>query len=474
MRVRQMLGLLVVLTLTIGSAAAQTVQSSNVDLVRAVKDQDMAAARELIAAGADVTEQDSETMTALHWAAHWDDQELVELLLSEGATANISNRYGVTPLHEAGLVGNVVMIEALVNAGADPNAAFGSGETPVMTVARTGNVDAMRVLLSSGGEVNAAEEWRGQTPLMWAAGEGHTEMALFLIDQGATVSQSSTLMEFEELKSGNGGVLVNRPTGGLSALFYAARSGADAVGEALIAAGAELDNEEPQYGFSALETAIINGHYDFAALLIEAGAETDNGALFTAIEAKNTAAYTNRPAPPQQDATYNALDIMDMLLNAGANPSREHDMAEMPERQAQGRVNVAPGTTPLLRATFASDMESVERLVAYGANVSAAARDGSTPLMAAAGMRSRGRNDAARGSGDDGRLTMLKLFLANGASIDAVQGRTGSTAAHYAAQAGAERLLDYLAAMGADMNSENDEGETPRDLVAARAARLLP
>ena len=144
MRVRQMLGLLVVLTLTIGSAAAQTVQSSNVDLVRAVKDQDMAAARELIAAGADVTEQDSETMTALHWAAHWDDQELVELLLSEGATANISNRYGVTPLHEAGLVGNVVMIEALVNAGADPNAAFGSGETPVMTVARTGNVDAMR------------------------------------------------------------------------------------------------------------------------------------------------------------------------------------------------------------------------------------------------------------------------------------------------------------------------------------------
>ena len=219
MRVRHMLGLFLMAALTVPGAAAQ-IRSSDVDLVRAVKDQDMSMARELIAAGADVTEPDSETMTALHWAAHWNDLELVQLLLGEGADANASNRYGVTPLHQASLVGNPALIEVLVGAGAETNAAFGTGETPVMTAARTGNVEAIRVLLLNGGSVDTSEEWRGQTALMWAASEGHTEMAAFLIDQGANVNQLSTLSEFEELTGGNGGAEVHRPPGGLSSLHF--------------------------------------------------------------------------------------------------------------------------------------------------------------------------------------------------------------------------------------------------------------
>ena len=123
MRVRQILGLLLMTALTVSSALAQ-IRSSNVDLVRAVKDQDMATARDLIAAGADVNEQDSETMTALHWAAHWNDQELVDFLLSEGAEAEVSNRYGVTPLHEASLVGNLELIENFVSIQGGFPAAF--------------------------------------------------------------------------------------------------------------------------------------------------------------------------------------------------------------------------------------------------------------------------------------------------------------------------------------------------------------
>ena len=40
-------------------------------------------------------------MTALHWAAHWDDLDTAKLLLRAGANAKAANRYGVTPLHEA-------------------------------------------------------------------------------------------------------------------------------------------------------------------------------------------------------------------------------------------------------------------------------------------------------------------------------------------------------------------------------------
>ena len=473
MRVRQMLGLLLVTALTVSSAAAQ-IRSSNVDLVRAVKDQDMSTARELIAAGADVNEQDSETMTALHWAAHWNDLALVQLLLSEGAEAEVSNRYGVTPLHEASLVGNPDLIEVLVRAGAQANTGFGTGETPVMTAARTGNVEAIRILLENGGTVDTSEEWRGQTPLMWAASEGHAAMAEFLIEQGANVNQLSRLIEFEELTSGNGGAEVNRPPGGLSALFFAARSGADEAGKVLIAAGADMNVEESLYGLSPLEAAIINGHWDFAAMLIEAGAEIDNGSLYTAVESRNTPAYTNRPAPPRQDATYNSMDVIEMLLEAGANPSRMHDQSEMPERQAQGRVNVLAGSTPLYRAMLSSDLEAIELLLTHGANASAPARDGSTPLMIAAGMRARGRYDNALGPQAPERLELVKLLLVNGARLDSAQGRSGDTAAHYAAQAGNQHLLDYLAAMGADINLANEEQETPRTLIAARLARLNP
>jgi len=386
----------------------------------------------------------------------------------------VSNRYGVTPLHEASLVGNPELIEILLRAGALPNTGYGTGETPVMTAARTGNVEAVRILLENGGSVDISEEWRGQTPLMWATSEGHAEMVEFLIAEGANVNQLSTLFEFEARKAATGGVEVNRPPGGLSSLFFAARSGADAAGAVLISAGADMNVEETLYGLSPLETAIINGHWDFAAMLIDAGAEVDNGALYTAIEARNTPAYTNRPAPPKRDATYNSIGVIEMLLDAGAEPSRVHDRDQMPERQAQGSINVLAGSTPLYRAMLSSDAESLGLLLAHGANASAAARDGSTPLMIAAGMRVRGRYDNALGPQAPERLDLVKTLLANGARLDTVQVRSGGTAAHYAAQAGNQRLLDYLAAMGADMNQPNEEEETPLDLIAARLARLDP
>jgi ankyrin repeat protein len=467
MRFQGILGLLLVIILASGAAAAQ---SNDVALIEAVKSQDMATARDLVAAGADVNAQDSETMTALHWAAHWGDLELVELLLGEGAEANVSNRYGVTPLHEASLVGNVSMINVLLQAGADPNSAFGSGETAVMTAARTGNIEAVDALLSNGGDVNAAEEWRGQTPLMWAANEGHAEMVQFLIDKGAAVNRRSTILEFGEIATSNGGALMNRPVGGFSPLFFAARVGADEAGQVLIDSGAELDVEEPLYGFSPLEVAIMNGHWDFAAMLIDEGADVQGGALFVAIAARNTPPYTNRPAPPSRDKTYDSLDVIEMLLAAGADPSAVYEHGELPERQAQGAVNVAAGSAPIHAAVSATDAEALRLLLAYGANASAAMRDGTTPLMVVAGKRAPGRYSAGLGPRDDARVDLMKMLVKNGARLDAVVGRSGDTAVHYAARSGNTRFADYLAAMGADLDVENVIGESAREILAGEEA----
>src|SRR5262245_22125023 len=242
-------------------------------LVYAAKNHDKAAIRALLKQRADVNAADAEGMTALHWAAHWGDLETAGVLLAAGADAKVANRYGVTPLHEACTIGSVAVIDALLKAGANPNAAYGSGETPAMTAARTGNVDIVKMLVDHGADVNATEEFRGQTALMWAAAENHADVARLLVDRGAKVNARSLVYDFQSLKGTNGGIIHDRPMGGLTALHFAARQGAVETAKVLTAAGADLNATEPQYGFSPMQTAIFNGHYDFAAYLIDKGAD---------------------------------------------------------------------------------------------------------------------------------------------------------------------------------------------------------
>src|SRR5262245_53339256 len=125
--------------LAVFAVVAVYAAAGDLRLVTAGKQRDMTAMRSLLKQRVDVNVPDVDGMTPLHWAAHWDELEVVNLLLAAGANAKAANRYGVTPLHEASLVSNVAMMEALLKSGASPNVTYGSGETPLMTSARTGN-----------------------------------------------------------------------------------------------------------------------------------------------------------------------------------------------------------------------------------------------------------------------------------------------------------------------------------------------
>ena len=103
--------------------------------------------------------------------------------LRAGATVTASNRYAVTPLSLACMNGNAGMIGLLLKAGADANTALPGGETALMTTARTGSLEGVKLLLAHGADVNAKEAGRGQTALMWATSEGHTEVVRLLLEQ---------------------------------------------------------------------------------------------------------------------------------------------------------------------------------------------------------------------------------------------------------------------------------------------------
>ncbi len=63
------------------------------------------AVRALLKQHVDVNAPEADGTTALHWAAHFGDLDLVEALLKEGANVSALNRYGATPLSEAVRIG---------------------------------------------------------------------------------------------------------------------------------------------------------------------------------------------------------------------------------------------------------------------------------------------------------------------------------------------------------------------------------
>src|SRR4029450_11983139 len=67
-------------------------------LADATEKLDRPTVRALLKQNADVNAAQADGMTALHWAAYHDDQEIAPQLLRAGANVKAANRYGVTPL----------------------------------------------------------------------------------------------------------------------------------------------------------------------------------------------------------------------------------------------------------------------------------------------------------------------------------------------------------------------------------------
>jgi uncharacterized protein len=465
---------IVVLSLTQAAVAADAVVDvveKPAPLVTAARAGDDTRANELLTGPdrQDVNQTSSDGTSALHWAVYRNDVSLVDRLLAAGANANAQNDYGSTPLSEAAVVGNLAVIKKLLAAGAKVDAANADGQTALMIVARSSNLEAAKLLLDHGANVNEREHWRGQTALMWAAAENQPQMVRLLIKHHANVNERSALTNFERQVTSEPRMQA-RPSGGFTPLLYAARKGCLECAKFLVAGGADVNLTDPD-GVSPLLLATENLNFDVAAFLVQHGAEVDKwdkwgrSALYAAVD-MNTLPVGGRADRPSSSTT-SALQLVDILLEAAANPNLQLKLfppyrSLRDDRGADSLLGV--GTTPLLRAAKAGDIAVMRLLLAHGAKADLPTATGITPLMAAAGNGSAALDTRGRYKTQAQAIEAVNLLLSTGVNINE-RDHIGQTALYGAAQWGWNDLVKTLAAHNADVTIKDARGRTAADIA---------
>ena len=458
---------------------ANVVSASDLRLVEAVKQKNKSAVRALLKQRVDVNTPQGDGATALHWAAHWDDLETVELLLAARANVNAANDLKITPLALASVNGNTAVIEKLLGAGADTEMASESGVTPLMLAARTGKVAAVRALLAHEAKVNAKESDRHQTALMWAVVQQHHEVVQALLERGADVhARTQTRPTMVMLDQGPRRIVKRSPEvgtilemGGSTALMFAAQVGDIESAKLLLLAGARV-NDTAADGKSPLVMAVFAGHGAFASYLLEAGADAN------AAEAGYSALHAA--------VLRGNLNVVNALLANGANPNSQITKGSRVNRFGSqwALPNTLVGATPLFLSACYLEVDIMRALLARGADPRHGLKDGVTPLLVAAGIEIEKQNrpservergdadqEFGRTAGPESRVVeTLQLLLNAGADVNGPN-QAGDTALHAAAAGGLTTVIQLLADRGAKLDAKNQSGQTPLSLTTGGGAQ---
>lgn len=410
----------------------------------------------------DVNRRNADGSTPLQWAVHAGDVAEARRLLRAGADVTLANNYGATPMSLAAEVGDADMLALLLEAGADADSPNPEGQTALMAVARTGNVKAAQLLLNEGATVDARERWGGQTALMWASARRHPEMMRLLISRGADVNARSTVRDYQRHVTAEG-----RPksldSGGLTPLLYAARENCKACVDVLLEHGADINLPDPD-DVSPLLVAIMNANWDLARHLIQAGADVNQwdiygeSPLFTAIDLRNRIDGGRASIDPLNTTT--GLAILELLLERGANPNMQ---LFFKPANARGALNTR-GATPLIRAAFNGDLEVVKLLLEHGADATLYMADRQTPIHAVLAGRSP----------EPQALELIRVLQKAGTDVNVValvnhhEEIRGGTALHLAVRKRQKEVIKLLASFGIDMDAVDQDGLTALDYTQSR------
>lgn len=473
------------------SLSITTVQAAGI--TDAARNGELREVRRLIDAGANVNEAERDGTTALLWAAYHSDPELVALLLERGADPNAANEFGVTPLLQAARMGDAATMRVLLEGGAAIVVEDSPLEPTLHAAARAGSVDAVNLLIEHGADPNITEPYWDQTALMLATAEGHLGVVDALLDAGAEPNMQARVSELEKRST-----RADFPTGGFTALMWAAREGYEDIARRLVEGGADLTMTNGD-GATPMMIAIINDRFDFAAELLELGSDANDGSLYRAVEMRDATHdwLAKDGTRPRRDYPNErtALDLIELLLEKGADPNKPY-VGQM--HSYSMCCDTFENGSPMFRAAIAADVAALELLIAHGGDLEwspdKAEGDsgpgsnrnvGKTPLMVAmnggkgVGMAG-GPGDIREGQAPPFReeanrepADAVRLLLEAGADPNAVTPE-GEAALHMAAKDGKLDIIEILADAGAQLDLQNADGETALEIVEKMPPREPP
>jgi len=451
---------------------------------------DIEGVRALLKKHVDVNAPSADGTPALHWIVRMQDVQTAALLLKAGAEADGSNRYGVRPLHLAINNGDLETVKLLLAAKADPNSMDSTGESCLIMAARVGNLDIVKALLDKHAAADAADAEYHQTPLMVAARAGHAPIVSLLIKQGANVdaqTRTGATPKFRAPKdnSGSKGAGIVRGgwpergerdpiPGAKTPLLYAVREGHEDVAKLLLDAGANIEKADAD-GVTPLLMAVLNGHVALSQALIARGANVNvsdwygQTPLWAAVDLRNLdVAGPTRDNGVDREVTFGLIKA---LLDKHADPNARTKESP-PQRRWITRLGSLSwvdftGQTPFLRAAFAGDLKTMRLLLEYHADPNIKTFNGTTPLMAAAGV-----NWTVSQTFDEGPQALLeavKLAQSLGNDVNATNDM-GLQAIHGAANRGSDDIIRFLVEKGARLDVADAQGRTP--LVWAKGVFL--
>jgi uncharacterized protein len=308
------------------------------------------------------------------------------------------------------------------------------------------------VLLAHGADIKAVEKLKGQDALMWAAAENNAAVVRLLVESGADLKRRS-----------RGGTF--------TPLLFAVRGGHLDTTKAMLDLGADVNETMPD-GTSALVLAVINAHYELAGTLLDRGANPDADAQgWTALHqiawSRRHNAGFNLPGPVAT-GNLDSLELARRLVAKGADVNaRQKKEPRDGNRNMLNRI----GSTAFLLAAKSADVPLMRVLLELGADASIPTTNGTTALMAAAGVGiwAPGENPGTH----EEALGAVKLaFESGGGAVNDVD-KEGETALHGAVYRGGNVLaIQFLIDNGSRLDVVNKKGWTA--LTAADGVEYTP
>jgi ankyrin repeat protein len=359
------------------SLLASPVVSADADvvlaLVAAIRDDDNLKLEALLNDGYDPQNDLEYDSPPIVWAVERQNAKAVQLLLAAGADPNggFTSITGFTPIFVACESGDAIVITLLLDAGADVNRTGPQGTPSLAACAAHAPLALVKRMVEISGANVRASDWRGQTPLMWAASTDRSDVVQYLLSSGASLDRVTAT--------------------GFTALFFAIKSKGLAAVKALVAAGADADHRGPE-GTSALQLAFYQENFAAAKLLLP----------YSMNDVQRLDRNGNQPL--HVAAAAGDVELVRDLIAAGADPNALTGLSRVSwrfETNFKTGDFEYPKMSPLLLAARAGQAQVMTELVEAGADPTFTTIAGDDVLLTAASSASPAALSAALAIGRD-------------------------------------------------------------------------